>query len=165
MKNLRNLRTTSINGNLPYQIIMNKKNLKQEKLKCVYYLRCKAVHVIIYEANHRYAFRSYLYNYFYSYIQFFQSKRITKKIVKVIEYEIYSKPFRIYKGTEKVVLAKFVEAISQRHSFQLKLYSILRKPFLLVEAIFSSRGHFFQWKPFFQRKPLLLMEAVPFSQN
>ena len=71
----------------------------------MYYLHCKVAHVLIYESKRRYAFCSYLYNYFYSYIFFFQSKRITKKIVKVIEDEIYSKLFEIYKGTEKVVLA------------------------------------------------------------
>ena len=42
---------------------------------------------------------------------FFQSKRIKKKIVKVIEDEIYSKHFEIYKETEKFVLVKFVEDI------------------------------------------------------
>ena len=42
-----------------------------------------------------------------------------KKIVKVIEDETLSKLFKIYKGTEKVVLVKFVEAIhfSGSHSF------------------------------------------------
>ena len=34
-----------------------------------------------------------------------------KKIVKVIEDEIYSKLFEIYKGTKKVVLIIFVEVI------------------------------------------------------
>ena len=36
----------------------------------------------------------HLYNYFY-YIEFFQSRRITKRIVKVIEDEIYGKLFEI----------------------------------------------------------------------
>ena len=57
------------------------------------------------------AFRSYLYDDFYSYIYFFQWKCITKKIVKVIEDEVYSKLFGIYKGTKRVVLVIFVEAI------------------------------------------------------
>ena len=44
---------------------------------------------------------------------------VSKKIVKVIEDEIYDKLLEIYKGTEKVVLVKFVEAIpfSRRHFF------------------------------------------------
>ena len=45
-----------------------------------------------------------------------------KKIVKVIEDDIYDKLLEIYKGTEMVVLVKFVEAI----------------PF--------SGSHFSQWK-------------------
>ena len=36
---------------------------------------------------------------------------MTKKILTVIEDEIYSKLFEIYKGTEKVILVKFVEVI------------------------------------------------------
>ena len=50
---------------------------------------------------------------------FFQSKRIKKKIVKVIEDEIYSKHFEICKETEKFVLVKFVEDIqfSESHFF------------------------------------------------
>ena len=67
----------------------------------MYYLHCKVVHVIIYEAKRRYAFRSYLYSYFYSYIQLFQSKHITKKFLKVVEDDIYVKLFEIYKETEK----------------------------------------------------------------
>ena len=47
----------------------------------------------------------------YYYIYFFQSKRITKKTVKVIEDEIYGKLFEIYKRAENTVLVKFVEAI------------------------------------------------------
>ena len=94
--------------------------LRHKRVKCVYYLHCKVVHVLIYEAKRRYAFCSYLYNYFYSYIYFFQSKRITKKAIKVIEDEICCKLFEVYKGTERVVLVKFVE------------------PFLLVEAISFS---------------------------
>ena len=49
----------------------------------------------MYETKRRYAFRSYMCNYFYSYIFFFQSKRTTKKILKVIEDEIYGKLFEI----------------------------------------------------------------------
>ena len=75
----------------------------------MYYLDCEVVHVIIYEVKGRYVFRLYLCNYFYSYIQLFQSKRIAKKIVKVIDEKICSKLFEIYKGTEKDVLVKFVE--------------------------------------------------------
>ena len=41
----------------------------------------------------------------------FSIKTNHKKIVKVIEDEIYNKLFEIYKGTEKVALVKFVEAI------------------------------------------------------
>ena len=67
----------------------------------MYYLHRKVIHEIIYEAKHRYAFRSYLYNYFYSYIKFFQSKRIAKKIVKVTEDDIHNKLFEIYKETKK----------------------------------------------------------------
>ena len=53
--------------------------------------------------------------YFYSYIYFFQSKPVTqKKIVKIIEDDIYDKLLEIYQGTEKVVLVKFVEAIPFR---------------------------------------------------
>ena len=67
---------------------------------CVY-LHCRVVHVFTYETKRRYAFRSYLYNYFYSCILFFQSERITKKIVKVTEVDIYGKLFEIYKGNWK----------------------------------------------------------------
>ena len=42
---------------------------------------------------------------------FFKSKSITKKIAKVIEDEIDSNLFEMYKGTEKVLLIKFVEVI------------------------------------------------------
>ena len=47
----------------------------------------------------------------YSCIYFFQSNRITKKIVKIIQDEIYSKLFEICKRTKKFVLVKFGEAI------------------------------------------------------
>ena len=42
---------------------------------------------------------------------FFNQRLSQKKIVKVIEDDIYDKLLEIYKGTEKVVLVKFVEAI------------------------------------------------------
>ena len=67
---------------------------------CVLFTLQSIVHVIIYEAKRSYAFRSYLYN-IAILTQFFQSKRITKKIVKVIEDDIYGKLFEIYKETEK----------------------------------------------------------------
>ena len=65
-------------------------------------------------------------------------KAYHKKNCKVIEDQIYSKLFEIYKGTEKVVLVKFVEAIpfSGSHFFQWR-------PFLLVEAIFLAELIFF----------------------
>ena len=47
---------------------------------------------------------------FFSYIQYFKSKsEHYKAIVKVIEDEIYSELFEMYKKTEKIVLVKFVE--------------------------------------------------------
>ena len=69
--------------------------------------------IIIYEVERRYvhAFRSYLYNYFFLTFSFLKSNCITKKIVKVIQDEICSKLFEIYKQTENVALVKFVEAI------------------------------------------------------
>ena len=42
---------------------------------------------------------------------FFNQRLSQKKFVKVIEDDIYDKLLEIYKGTEKVVLVKFVEAI------------------------------------------------------
>ena len=67
----------------------------------MYYLHCKVVHVIIYKVKGRYAFRSYLYNYFFSHIKFFNQSVSQKKIVKVIEDDINGKLFEIYKETEK----------------------------------------------------------------
>ena len=69
--------------------------------------------IIIYEAEHRYAhaFCSYLHNYFFLAFSFLKSNCITKKIVKLIQDEICSKLFEIYKQTENVALVKFVEAI------------------------------------------------------
>ena len=122
---------------------------------------CKVVHVIIHEAKGRYAFCSYLYNYFYSNIQFFQPKRITIKLVKVIENEIYNELFEIYKGTEKVVLVKFLEGIpfSGSYFFQWKASLLGETIFFFAETISSSGGHSFQWKP------SLLAEAIPFGGN
>ena len=48
---------------------------------------------------------------------FFKSKSITKKIAKVIEDEIDSNRFEMYKGTEKVLLIKFVEVIPFSRSY------------------------------------------------
>ena len=94
----------------------------------------------MYKAKRKYPFRLYLNNYFYSCIQFFKPKRITKKkkkIVKVIEDEIYRKLLEIYKGTEKVVLVKFVEAIpfSGRHFFQWKALLLVEITFFFAETI------------------------------
>ena len=58
----------------------------------MYYLHNKVVHEIIYEVKRRYNFLNLqailtsdpIFSIYY-YIYFFQSKRITKKIVKVIE--------------------------------------------------------------------------------
>ena len=96
----------------------------------MYYLNCKVEHVIIYEVQIRISF-ILVFNYFYSYFYFFQSKPVTKKKVKAIEDDIYDKLLGIYKGTEKVVLVKFVEAIpfNRGHQFQWKAL-------LLVETIF-----------------------------
>ena len=60
----------------------------------------------------RYAFRSYLYLIiFILTFTFFNQSLSQKKKVKAIEDDIYDKLLGIYKGTEKVVLVKFVEAI------------------------------------------------------
>ena len=132
----------------------------------------------MYEAKRRYAFRSYFCYYFYSYIQVFQSKPVTKKIVKVVEDGIYDKLSEIYKVTEKIVLAKFVEAIpfSGSHCFQLKVLFLFetiffqQKQFLLVESIPFSGSHSFLVLaiPFsvihsFQWNSFLLVETILFS--
>ena len=72
-----------------------------------------AVFVTIYEAKGRYVFPSYL-HYYYSCIQFFQWKPVTKKIVKVIEDDIYDKLLEILKGSEKFVLAKFYSNVDKK---------------------------------------------------
>ena len=64
------------------------------------------VQVNIYEAKSRYVFCSYL-HYYYSCISFFNGNLSQKKIVKVIEDDIYYKLLEILKGREKFVLAKF----------------------------------------------------------
>ena len=76
-------------------------------------LTFKIVHADIYEAKHRYVFCSYL-HYYYSCIQFFQWKPVTKKIVKVIEDDIYDKLLEILKGSEKFVLAKFYSNVDKK---------------------------------------------------
>ena len=59
--------------------------------------------LIIYQAKRRYAFRSYLCNYFYYSYYFFNkaNHKKKKKIVKVVEDDIYGKLSKIYKETEK----------------------------------------------------------------
>ena len=76
-------------------------------------LTFKIVHADIYEAKHRYVFCSYL-HYYYSCIQFFQWKPVTKKIVKVIDDGIYDKLLEILKGSEKFVLAKFYSNVDKK---------------------------------------------------
>ena len=76
-------------------------------------LTFKIVHADIYEAKHRYVFCSYL-HYYYSCIQFFQWKPVTKKIVKVIDDDIYDKLLEILKGSEKFVLAKFYSNVDKK---------------------------------------------------
>ena len=101
-----------------------------------------------------------------------------KKIVKVIEDKIYGKLLEIYKGTKKVVLVIFVEAIpfSGSHLFQWKVLLLVETIFFFAETISFSGRHFFQWRPyflvesisfngsrFFQCKPLLSVETNSFS--
>ena len=68
-----------------------------------------------------------------------------KKTVKVIEDEVCSKLFEIYKGTEKVVLVKFMEAIpfSGSHFFWCKTLLLVETILFLGEAIPFSGSHFF----------------------
>ena len=70
-------------------------------------------HVNVHEAKRRYVFCSYL-HYYYSCIQFFQWKPVTKKIVKVIDDDIYDKLLEILKGSEKFVLAKFYSNVDKK---------------------------------------------------
>ena len=73
-----------------------------------------AVRVNIYKANRRYGFCSYLHYYYYC-IQFFHWKPVTKKkIVKVIEDDIYDKLLEILKRSEKFVLAKFYSNVDKK---------------------------------------------------
>ena len=138
------------------------------------------IYIVKLYTKRRYAFRSNLYNYFYSYILFFQSKRITKKTVKVIEDEICSKIFEMYMETEKVVLVKFVKAIpfSRSHFFQRKALLLVETILFLGETIPFSGSYFFQRKAFhllevvfigggrfFQSKRILLVKAIPFGEN
>ena len=64
--------------------------------------------------------------------------------MKVIEDEIYSKLLEIYKGTEKVVLVKFVEAIpfSGSHLFKWKALLLVETIFFLGKSIPFSGNHF-----------------------
>ena len=59
----------------------------------------------------RYAFPSYLYLIIFILTFTFFNQSLSQKKVKAIEDDIYDKLLGIYKGTEKVVLVKFVEAI------------------------------------------------------
>ena len=78
----------------------------------MYYLNCKIAHVILYEAKRRYAFSLHLYLIaFILTFTFFNKSLSQKKFAKVIEDDIYDKLLEIYRGTEKVVLIKFVETI------------------------------------------------------
>ena len=71
--------------------------------------------------------------------RFFNQSVSHKKIEKVIEDEIYSKLFEIYKETEKVVLLKFVEAIpfSGRHFFQWKGLLLVETSYILFTGSHS----------------------------
>ena len=96
---------------------------------------------------------------------FFNQSASQKKTEKVPD-EIYSRLFEIYKGTDKVVLLKFVEAIpfSRNHSFQWKPFLpveayLQRKPFLVMEAVL------FNGSRFFQLKLILLVETIYFGEN
>ena len=53
--------------------------------------------------------RTYIITFIITFSVFNQS--VSQKIVKVIEHEIGSKLFEIYKGTKNVMLVKFVETI------------------------------------------------------
>ena len=65
-------------------------------------------HANTYDAKRRYVFCSYL-HYYYSYIQFFQWKPVTKNIC-----HIYDKLLEILKGSEKFALAKFYSNVDKK---------------------------------------------------
>ena len=87
--------------------------------------------------------RTYIVTFIITFSVFNQS--VSQKIVKVIEDEIGSKLFEIYKGTKNVMLVKFVETIpfSESHFFWWKAFLLVETIFFLGKTISFSASHFF----------------------
>ena len=111
---------------------------------------------------------------------FFNQNLSQKKIVKVIEDDIYDKLLEIYRELKRSSQLNSLRPflLAEVYFFQWKAlilvetiffleetipfsgnYSFQQKPFLLVEAIPFSGSHSLQWKLFF------LVEAIHFNEN